>query len=125
MKVNRVHIILASIAMLGSAVLAEVLAPRELMANSSPSPSLENDIPEQLGTWTLVPSISPVMPAQPEGVEINESTAKLYTQEVSRGYTDGHGHIVMLMVAYGPVQNFRLKAHRPDFVTRRQALYLR
>ena len=114
MKVNRVHIILASIAMLGSAVLAEVLAPRELMANSSPSPSLENDIPKQFGTWTLVPSISPVMPAEPEGVEINESTAKLYTQEVSRGYTDGHGHIVMLMVAYGPVQNFRLKAHRPE-----------
>jgi len=30
------------------------------------------------------------------------------------GYSDGRGNIVMLMVAYGPVQNFRLKAHRPE-----------
>ncbi len=114
MKVNRVQIVLASIALLGSAVLAEVLTPRELMARSSASLSLENDIPKQFGTWTLVPSISPVMPAEPEGVEIDASTAKIYSQEVSRGYTDGHGNIVMLLVAYGPVQNFRLKAHRPE-----------
>jgi EpsI family protein len=33
---------------------------------------------------------------------------------VGRGYTDGHGNIVMLMVAYGPVQNYRLRAHRPE-----------
>ena len=116
MKVNRVQIILASIALLGSAVLAEVLTPRELMARSAASLNLENDIPKQFGTWKLVPGIGPVMPAaeQPEGVAIDESTAKVYSQEVSRGYTDGRGNIVMLLVAYGPVQNFRLKAHRPE-----------
>jgi EpsI family protein len=38
----------------------------------------------------------------------------LYSQEVGRGYSDGHGNVVMLMVAYGPVQNYRLKAHRPE-----------
>ena len=53
-------------------------------------------------------------PADPEGVAIDESTAKVYSQEVSRGYTDSSGNIVMLLVAYGPVQNFRLKAHRPE-----------
>jgi EpsI family protein len=115
MKVNRVQIVLASIALLGSAVLAEVLTPRELMARSSASLSLENDIPKQFGTWRLVPGIGPIMPsAEPEGVEIDASTAKIYSQEVSRGYTDGRGNIVMLLVAYGPVQNFRLKAHRPE-----------
>ncbi|WP_456763565.1 exosortase C-terminal domain/associated protein EpsI [Bradyrhizobium sp. USDA 4463] len=30
------------------------------------------------------------------------------------GYTDGEGHVVMLLVAYGPVQNYKLKAHRPE-----------
>jgi hypothetical protein len=27
---------------------------------------------------------------------------------------DRSGNVVMLMVAYGPVQNYRLKAHRPE-----------
>jgi EpsI family protein len=115
MKVNRIQIILASIVILGSAVLAEVLVPRELMARSSASPSLESVIPRQFGTWTLVPQISPVAPPDPEEyVQPDPLSAKVYSQEVGRGYTDGHGNIVMLLIAYGPVQNYRLKAHRPE-----------
>ena len=115
MKVNRIQVILASIVILGSAVLAKVLEPRELMARTSGSPSLEDVIPRQFGTWKLVPEISLVTPADPEGyVQPDPQSAKVYSQEVSRGYTDGHGNIVMLLVAYGPVQNYRLKAHRPE-----------
>ena len=115
MKLNRVHIILASIALLGSAVLAKVLEPRELMARTSASPGLESVIPKHFGTWTLVPEISPVTPPDPEGyIQPDPNSEKIYSQEVSRGYTDGHGNIVMLLVAYGPVQNYRLKAHRPE-----------
>ena len=115
MKLNQVQVILASIAILASAVLAEVLTPRELMARTSASLSLERVIPKQFGTWTLVPEISPVTPADPEGyVEPDPYSERIYSQEVGRGYTDGHGNIVMLLVAYGPVQNYRLKAHRPE-----------
>jgi EpsI family protein len=115
MKLNRIQVILASIAILGSAVLAEVLAPRELMARTSASPSLDQVIPKHFGTWTLVPEISPVTPADPEGyVEPDTYVGRIYSQEVGRGYSDGHGNIVMLLVAYGPVQNYRLKAHRPE-----------
>jgi EpsI family protein len=115
MKVNRVQVILASIAILGAAVLAKVLEPRELMARTSASLNLEQVIPRQFGTWKLVPEISPVTPADPEGyVEPDPNSARIYSQEVGRGYTDGHGNIVMLLVAYGPVQNYRLKAHRPE-----------
>jgi EpsI family protein len=115
MKLNQVQVILASIAILGSAVLAEVLTPRELMARTSASLSLEQVIPKQFGTWTLVPEISPVTPADPEGyVQPDPYSERIYSQEVGRGYTDGHGNIVMLLVAYGPVQNYRLKAHRPE-----------
>ena len=39
---------------------------------------------------------------------------KVYSQEVARTYTDGRGNIVMLLVAYAPVQNYRLKSHRPE-----------
>jgi EpsI family protein len=115
MKPNRVQVILASIVILGAAVLAKVLEPRELMARSSASLNLEQIIPRQFGTWKLVPEISPIVPADPEGyIEPDPNSARLYSQEIGRGYTDGHGNIVMLLVAYGPVQNFRLKAHRPE-----------
>jgi EpsI family protein len=115
MKIGRIQYILASIAILGSAVLVKVLEPTELMARNSAAPSLENVIPKKFGTWTLVPEISPVKPPDPEGYfQPDSSSAKVYSQEVGRGYTDGQGNIVMLLVAYGPVQNYRLKSHRPE-----------
>ena len=115
MKVSRVQIVLASIALLAAAVLAEVLAPRELMARASASLDLQQVIPKQFGEWRLVPDVTPVTPEDPEGyVQPDANSARIYSQEVGRTYTDGDGHIVMLMVAYGPVQNYRLKAHRPE-----------
>src|SRR6266850_2015929 len=114
MKINRIQIILASIAILSSAILAEVLAPRELMARTSASLDLEKVIPKQFGIWRLATDIAPVTPSDPEGYVQADPYSRIYSQEVGRSYTDGHGNIVMLMVAYGPVQNFRLKAHRPE-----------
>ena len=114
MKLNRIQVILASIAILGAAVLGELLIPRELMARAAAAPSLESLIPRQFGTWTLVPEISVVKPTDPEGVRPDPLSEKIYSQEVGRSYTDGHGNIVMLLVAYGPVQNYRLKSHRPE-----------
>jgi EpsI family protein len=115
MNFNRVQIAMASIALLACAVLAQVLAPRDLMARSSASLNLEEAIPKQFGIWSLAPNINPIAPADPEAyVEPDANSARIYSQEVGRGYTDGRGNIVMLMVAYGPVQNFRLKAHRPE-----------
>ena len=115
MKVSRVQIILVSIALLAAAVLAEVLAPRELMARASASLDLQQVIPKQFGEWKWVPDVTPVTPQEPEGyVEPDAHSARIYSQEVGRTYTDRNGNIVMLMVAYGPVQNYRLKAHRPE-----------
>jgi EpsI family protein len=114
MKINRLQVVLASIALLASAALAEVLAPRELMARTG-SIDLETAIPRQFGAWTLVPEIKPVTPADPEGVvDPDAKLNQIYSQEVSRAYRDPSGNIVMLLVAYGPVQNYRLKAHRPE-----------
>jgi EpsI family protein len=113
--INRSQFILASIALLAAAALAHVLAPHELMARASASLNLETAIPKQFGRWTLLPSLRPVTPADPDGyVEADEKSTRIYSQEMGRSYTDGNGNIIMLMVAYGPVQNFRLKAHRPE-----------
>ncbi|OKO86849.1 exosortase-associated protein EpsI, V-type [Bradyrhizobium sp. AS23.2] len=116
MKSSRVGVVLASIAIAGTAIAAEVFAPRQLMARTAASQSLETVIPRQFGTWKLVPEISPVKPIDPEAYvqPPDPLSAKVYSQEVARGYTDGAGHIVMLLVAYGPVQNYKLKAHRPE-----------
>lgn len=116
MKSSRVGVVLASIAIAGTAIAAEVFAPRQLMARTTSSQSLETVIPKQFGTWKLVPEISPVKPVDPEAYvqPPDPLSAKVYSQEVARGYTDGAGHIIMLLVAYGPVQNYKLKAHRPE-----------
>jgi EpsI family protein len=112
---TRPHIILASFALLAAAVLAHQLTPHQLMAKTSASLNLDAVIPKQFGRWTLMPDLSPVTPAEPEGyVETDTKTNRIYSQEVARTYTDGHGSIVMLVVAYGPAQTFRLKAHRPE-----------
>ena len=115
MKINRIQVLFASVALLAAALLAEVLAPRELMARASASLDLDKAIPRQFGEWTVVPNMSPVTPADPEGfVDPDANTARIYSQEVGRGYVNRNGNIVLLMVAYGPVQNYRLKAHRPE-----------
>lgn len=111
---NRLQIALAAAAIVAAAVLSHLLIPTELMARSAAAPNLENAIPRQFGTWTMVPDISPVTPADPENYQPDLQSSKIYTQEVARGYTDGNGNIVMFLVAYGPVQNYRLRAHRPE-----------
>ena len=105
----------ASLALLAAAMFAEVLAPRELMARASASLDLDKAIPRQFAGWTVVPNMSPVTPADPEGfVDPDANSNRIYAQEVGRSYVDHSGNIVMLLVAYGPVQNYRLKAHRPE-----------
>lgn len=115
MKLNRIQIALAAVAIVGTAILAQVLTPHELMARTASSLDLQQVIPQKFGTWTVVPGIAPVTPPDPEGyVQPDKQSVKLYSQEVARGYSDGRGNIVMLLVAYGPVQTYRLKAHRPE-----------
>jgi EpsI family protein len=114
MKVNPVQAALAAIVILTSAAMAEVLRPRELMASSSTVPDLESVIPRKFGEWTFVPNVGLVTPTGPAGFVRQDLSAKIYSQEVGRGYVDRAGNIVMLLVAYGPIQDYRLKSHLPE-----------
>ena len=67
MKINRLQVVLVSIALLTSAILAEVLEPHELMARTA-ALDLETAIPRQFSAWTLVPILLPLTPSNPEGV---------------------------------------------------------
>jgi EpsI family protein len=115
MKVNPLQAILAAVAILVSAGLADAMRPRELMASTSPAPNLDMVIPRQFGQWTLVPNVGLVTPSDPAGyVKQRDLEAKIYSQEIARGYSDGAGHVIMLLIAYGPTQDYRLKAHLPE-----------
>jgi EpsI family protein len=115
MRVSRVHIILASMAVLTAAVLANVLAPRALMARTSAPHDLSKIVPRQFAAWTYVPSIGLVTPFVNEVRDDDSRVSAIYNQVLGRGYRDANGNIVMLMVAYGQAQDSRLKAHRPEF----------
>lgn len=116
MKINPFQAILVAFAILATAVLAKLLEPRQLMARSSVNLNLEQIIPEKFGGWASAPGIGLVTPNDnPDFVELDPASGRVYAKELARGYVDSHGNVVMLLIAYGPIQNHRLKAHRPEF----------
>lgn len=114
MKINHFQALLASAAILGAGVLAEAIKPTELLAKAHPAPNLEMTLPKEFGEWHLVPNVGLVTPSEPEAYVRAELEQRIYSQEVSRGYADAAGNMVMFLVAYGPVQNYRLKSHLPE-----------
>lgn len=111
---NQLNSLLATVAILATAVCGEVLIPRKLMASINPALNLEAMIPQQFGRWKYRPLVGLVTPTAPDYVETNELASKIYSQEIGRTYVDSEGHTLMLLIAYGPEQNYRLKAHRPE-----------
>lgn len=117
MNRNQLNSILATVAILTTALCGDILIPRTLMASANPSLNLETMIPQEFGKWKYCPTLGLVTPTVPEYVEANENTElekRIYSQEIGRTYVDDEGHTVMLLIAYGPEQNYRLKAHRPE-----------
>ncbi len=107
MKVNRFQIMLAGAIMMGSALAAELMVPRVLMARTLGTFNLETVIPKQFGEWTQVPNIRVVEPPGSMAYEI-------YNQELGRGYVDKDGNLVMLLIAYGQSQSAGLQLHNPE-----------
>jgi len=53
MRINPVQAVLASVAILSTAVLAEAIRPRELLASTQVAPDLDKIIPKDFGGWHL------------------------------------------------------------------------
>jgi EpsI family protein len=113
MRINPIQAVLASLAVLGSAVLAEAIRPHELLASTQVAPDLEKVIPRDFGQWHLVPNVGLVVPTE-QRVVAGDASTWIYSQEVTRGYADADGNLIMFLVAYGPIQNSVLKAHFPE-----------
>src|SRR5258708_5473931 len=114
MRINPVQAVLASVAIFSTAVLAEAIRPRELLANTQVAPDLDKIIPRDFGGWHLVPNVGLVTPSEPGAYLERELSTRIYSQEVARGYTDVPGNLIIFLVAYCPVQNSRLKSHLPE-----------
>ena len=114
MRINPIQAVLASVAILSAAAMAEAIRPRELLASSQVAPDLEKIIPRDFGQWHVVPNIGLVTPSEPGAYLERELSTRIYSQEVARGYADSAGNLIMFLVAYGPVQNYRLKSHLPE-----------
>lgn len=69
---------------------------------------LEDIIPQKIGRWSYVSSSGLVVPPEDQMVRA------LYSQLVTRVYSDGRGAPIMLLVAQSATQTGILQIHRPE-----------
>lgn len=110
-------------ALLFLAVGASLGLRPELRADSK-RPTLEQVIPSSFGPWKLVPN--PLMQVDVEVAPTDKGQIatrdKPYDDLLSRTYTDGKGHFIMLAIAYGAQQRQEVKIHRPELCYPAQGL---
>lgn len=95
--------------LLVAAGAAAALTPRQHVVLLPEGRQLESMVPKKIGDWHAVPSDLFVLP-KTEG----SLADKLYNQTVTRLYESPIGLPVMLVMAYGRIQNDALQLHRPE-----------
>ena len=105
---NRRDVLLGS-GLIAAAASAEVLRPRNRLILLPDGRNIEDVVPKAIGTWRPIESDAFVLP-KTEG----SLSDKLYNQTISRFYESPLNLPVMLVIAYGAVQNDLLQLHRPE-----------
>lgn len=95
-------------AMLAAAAGAAALTPRKRLVLLGDR-QLEDIIPNKISSWSHVESGGFVLPKSPGSL-----ADRLYSQTVTRLYASPTRLPVMLVIAYGAVQNDLLQLHRPE-----------
>lgn len=95
--------------LLAAAGAAAALTPRNHVVLLPSGRQLETMIPNKVGSWQTVPSDLFVLP-KTEG----SLADKLYNQTVTRLYESPTALPIMLVMAYGSIQNDALQLHRPE-----------
>lgn len=95
-------------AMLSAAAGAQALTPHRHVQFLG-SRKLEDIIPRKIGDWVDRPSEAFILPRDPDSL-----SAQLYNDTLARLYVSPKGVPVMLVVAYGNLQNDQLQLHRPE-----------
>jgi EpsI family protein len=95
-------------AMLGAAGGALALTPRNRLVLLG-DVMLDEVVPKQVDDWVYMPSTDFVMPKS-----VGSLSDRLYSQTVTRLYVSPTRLPMMLVMAYGAVQNDLLQLHRPE-----------
>jgi EpsI family protein len=106
--VNRRELILGG-AMLTAAGTAAALTPRRRLVLLPDGRTLEELVPEAFAGWSTVPSDAFILPRSDGSL-----ADKLYNQTLTRLYVREGAIPVMLVIAYGAIQNDQLQLHRPE-----------
>lgn len=104
---NRRDLLLGG-ALLGAAGAAAALTPRNRLVLLGDQ-QLDDIIPNRIGSWTHIQSTGFVLPKSPGSL-----ADRLYSQTLTRLYASPDRVPVMLVIAYGAVQNDLLQLHRPE-----------
>ncbi len=105
---NRRDLLLGG-AMLGAAGTALALTPRQRLILLKNGRKLEDIIPRKVGSWSMTPSDSFVLPKS-EG----SLADRLYNETLTWLFVAPDNVPIMLVIAYGAVQNDALQLHRPE-----------
>lgn len=95
-------------ALLSAATAAYALTPRTRLVLLGDR-QLEDVVPEKIGGWNYVKSSDFVLPKSPGSL-----ADRLYSQTLARLYLSQSRRPMMLVIAYGAVQNDLLQLHRPE-----------
>jgi EpsI family protein len=104
---NRRDVLLGG-ALLAAAGGAAALTPRNRLVLLGDQ-KLDDIIPDRIGAWTHIQSNGFVLPKSPGSL-----ADRLYSQTLTRLYAAPDMPPVMLVIAYGAVQNDLLQLHRPE-----------
>jgi EpsI family protein len=94
--------------LLAASGAAAALTPRERLVLLGDR-QLDDIIPNKIASWSHVESSNFVMPKSPGSL-----ADRLYSQTLTRLYISPSRMPVMLVIAYGAVQNDLLQLHRPE-----------
>jgi EpsI family protein len=102
--------IILLVLMVIASISAYALKPTQFLAQSQPLGKLQTLVPMQVGDWRGIEVNSLVVP-DPQTLALLDS---IYTDTLSRTYTNSQGRSVMLSIAYGDDQRDGMNVHYPE-----------
>ncbi len=96
--------------MLATAVTTEAIRPARIDVSRDGAVRLEEVIPNSIGTWRVDKS-GPIQIINPE---VKQNLDQIYSDVLSRVYSNEQGERIMLSIAYGARQSDANQVHRPE-----------
>ncbi len=96
-------------AILLTTVFITWLATPKRYARLAADKVVQRNIPDQVGQWRSLDNLQ-----SDTNPELANQLSQLYSEIISKTYQDGQGNTLMLLIAYGTVQDNINHVHRPE-----------